>query len=816
MTDAKRRKATSGNSYAQSSKRIFTITPLAAAVVAALSPALPALAQEEAARLDEVIVTSTKREINLQDVPHNIDVLSQDDLYKMSASSMDDIVKALPSVSLTSTMPGRHSLVIRGISSGAYEYRTDAQVAVYLDEQPMTTNSQQVGVRIIDMNRIEQLAGPQGTLFGSSSQTGTIRYITNKPDPKSISGEIEGRYGNTSGGEDSYDISGHLNLPLVTDTLAVRVVGYSAREGGYVDNVFGASYSGNYDNAAVVEDDFNDFDVDGGRISVLWNMGENWSALFGYVFEDTAATGSWETDPFLGDHKITTFIKEFRDDDWYSASVTLKGDLGFADLSLTATQFDRDMAYEWDNMAYSQEKDYYRTYPLYNTDYYQSTTFNDQHQERDTFELRLTSTADSRLRWIVGGYYEDVYDEWYYGAEYPGYVNTTSFYAANYTYAYLWGQLGYDYACGCYFPPNPNVSYPLAATDIEYSNTFQRSVEQIALFGEVSYDLTDKLTVLGGIRWAEYDRNVYSRFAFPEGLVPYEDRIAGDGSFRDIGKSDDTIYKLSLSYEIDDDKMIYGLFSQGFRLGGVNSLRAASTGQLELVYNPDYLDNYEIGIKSMWLDSRLRLNADIFYMKWSDYQQGVSFDEWWLRGTVNAKEAETKGFEVKLDWYITDNFSISANLFSASPEFTADWENNFVDGILDIRAGMPMPNSPEEKASVSLYYSVPDVLGGELWFYYDYFYQSETWAGTWEIVNNDLNGLAPSWTSSNFSVGMEFPSDLSVVIDVKNIFDDTGYGWVETGDNDKSDLFGDPRFYNRRSLPRPRTVWLKLRKGFGS
>ena len=136
------------------------------------------------------------------------------------------------------------------------------------------------------------------------------------------------------------------------------------------DNVFGTSLSGNFDNAAVVEDDFNEYDTDGGRLSALWNMSDEWSVLASIVTESTHSEGSWDTDPLLGDHKITRFYKENRDDDWYSAGLTLTGDLGFAELSVTATHFDRDIAYNWDNNSYAQQKDRFWGGGLYYEQYY--------------------------------------------------------------------------------------------------------------------------------------------------------------------------------------------------------------------------------------------------------------------------------------------------------------------------------------------------------------------------------------------------------------------------------------------------------------
>ena len=324
---------------------------VASAVATALAiPAIniqDSMAQESNnAGLEEIIVTATKRELNLQDVGQSIMALSNQDIEKMGIKSMSDYVKALPSVVLTSERPGQHDLVMRGITQDAYTWYVDSTVALYLDEQPMTTSSQQVSVRAIDLERVEALPGPQGTLFGSTSQSGTLRMITNKPNHSGTYGQVESSYGTIKGGDTSYDVNGFVNIPIVEDVLSMRAVGYSSSDGGYVDNVFGTSFSGSYDNASIVEDDFNTYDVKGGRLSLLWNISEDWSALLSHITENSELEGSWDTDPSLGDHKITRFIKEMRDDDWQSSALTLKGDLGFADLSATITDYDRDIVYE--------------------------------------------------------------------------------------------------------------------------------------------------------------------------------------------------------------------------------------------------------------------------------------------------------------------------------------------------------------------------------------------------------------------------------------------------------------------------------------
>jgi outer membrane receptor protein involved in Fe transport len=476
------------------------------------------------------------------------------------------------------------------------------------------------------MERIEVLPGPQGTLFGSSSQTGTLRLITNKPDFKEFAGMAQTDFGSTSGGGTSYDVSGVLNIPLVDDRFAVRAVAYTTLEGGWVDNVLGLSYSGNFDNADVVEKDFNEYETTGGRIAALWQISDKWDLLFNVMSEANESNGEWETDPSLGGQRIVRFFDDFKEDDWTSFGLTLRGDLGFANLSVTVQNMDRDFAYEWDNNAYSQKKDrayagaylrayeacyadygpicqyagYYAGYsfaPRYYTNYAFSTIVNEQKQERDQVEIRLTSQGEGRLQWMLGGYWEEIYDTWFYHTDMPDLTSTTAWGIAQY-YAYY-----YKYVAGY-----SNQQYPIPDTIYHYAQTMERTNTQIAIFGEIDYDFTDKTRLTVGARWAENDRDEFDKYEWPVGL-PVVGSYGTDGEYTSTGKSDDTFFKLGLQHKIDDDKMVYALFSQGFRLGGTNNIRAANSGFIPRSYAPDFMDNYEIGLKSEWADSTFQLNV---------------------------------------------------------------------------------------------------------------------------------------------------------------------------------------------------------------
>ncbi|MFV1998713.1 MAG: TonB-dependent receptor, partial [Acidiferrobacterales bacterium] len=556
-------------------------------------------------------------------------------------------------------------------------------------------------------------------------------------------------------------------------------------------------------NAAVVEDDFNDYELTGGRISALWEITDNWSATLAIISESSKNDGAWESDPSLGDFKVARFFDEFRDDEWTSYGLTLQGDLGFAALTSNTAYFDRKITYEWDNMYYEQWKDsfygYYYGSALYNTQYTFGTIFNDQNQSRFSQEIRLASQSESRFQWMIGAYYEDLQDDWYYGADNPQLMETIGWEYAQYL-AYYYNYNGYD------------VAYPLPATTVGYSNTLDRQVKQTSIFGEISFDLTDKWTVTGGARWFKYDRYDLKQNQFPEGLAPIGS-LDTNGIYISEGKPSDTLLKFSTQYQIDDTKMVYFLYSQGFRLGGTNSQRAANTGQVPLEYGPDTLDNYEIGLKSQWLDDRLLVNATFFLMQWDDYQQSSALPgAWWLRGTFNAADAEIMGLELNGTALFTDNFSFTYSLLWSDPEWATDF--TFPDGDMIVK-GMTLPTSPEWKAFAALNWTFPGALGTEeVFLRYDYSYQSETWNTLQSIMDNNPEGIIDAWNVSNLQVGARLKNDWTVTFVLRNLFDQKAIATLYNGANYASDWFGTDFNKNKRVYNRPRTFGIQIRKSW--
>ena len=681
------------------SKTKYAMTPIATAVVAALSPANPAIAQDADDgdfAIEEIIVTATKREVALQDVPQSIQAFSQADIEKMVMKSMEDYTRAAPSATLTASQPGKNILTMRGIATSSEEWRTESRVAIYLDEQPITSISNQPDVRMVDIERIEILPGPQGTLLGSSSMSGAMRIITNKPNFDGFGGQFQTTLAATDGGDPSFDLNGVVNIPVVEDKLAVRVVGYSARDGGYVDNVLAETLSGvpgaitgRVDNRDVAKDNQNTYFIQGGRIAALWKINDDWTSDFGYIAQKSESRGTWMSDEALGDYKVARFYDEWRDDDWWQVSATFTGDLGFAQFMSTTSYFERDTAYEFDNQYYNQWQTayygimwgedvvanyaaYYPNYTpwgayfamRYHWEYEFGHVFNEAEQTRFAQEFRLTSTGDSKLQWMAGAFYDDVYDTWLYGALIPNLTETIGWQWANYWSCY--------YAA---FEFGENWNCPIPDTDITYINNYKKWIEQTAVFGELDYSLTDDLVASFGARWFRYDREEWQDYQAPAGMIPIgtyaRDYYRSD--FGAEGSDSDTLLKFSMKYTLNDDAMVYFTRSEGFRLGGQNAPKAVATGLVPPTYESDSLTNYELGLKSEWMDNRLQLNMAVFKIEYEGIQintrppsTDLGSTPWWLRGTFNAGKAENTGIELNGSFLVTRNFKLEWSAYSAS------------------------------------------------------------------------------------------------------------------------------------------------------
>jgi outer membrane receptor protein involved in Fe transport len=851
----------------------FAMTPLAAAVVAAMNPGSVALAQDDDKRIgiEEIIVTATKREMSIQDVAQSITAFSTAEIERRQLLDMADIAVNLPSITLSTTRAGRNELVYRGISNGG-SWRLDSQVAMYLDEMPMTMSTTQLDARMVDIERVESLPGPQGTLFGSSSQAGTLRVVTNKPKFDAFAGSVTADVKSTTGGEESWDIHGYLNIP-VSDNFAIRMVAYSNKEGGYIDNVYstaphsvcapgapcehlgwdlpdGHLTGRTMDNAGLEENDYNDYSMTGGRISALWNMNEDWSLLTSLMFQDSETTGVWYSDTAIGDFKVARFSDEWRKDRWATAMLTLEGDLGFAVLTNSFGYADRTQTYHFDNTHYeayhtrlkggyfsaycnywnayyaaycsAYQFGEYNYYDKYHTGYNGGVYRSLQDAERITNELRLTSKGDSRFQWMVGAFYENNKDGWVDSGEIPN-LDTTIHWA--YTQFRTCDLVDQGFPVDC--PPEP-------VNDIWYIDDYAREITQLAAFGEFSYDLTDKLTATVGLRWFEYDRLVVSDQQWPPGLPVEGILLEGESAFVEEGTESDTSFKLGLSYDLSDDKMLYALYSEGFRLGGNNNAKAVRVNFVEETYDPDKLFNYEAGIKSQWLDNRLTLNATAFYMEWEDIQLVIGSDSalWWLVGQANGGGGRNAGIEVAFDWVATQRLRLSGSVYAGDPYYTADFIT--LEGVQEVTDGTRMPDSAKKKYHLAADYTIPNVFrGGDLWMRYDYYHVGDMFSALWRaeeanpnappdsdgdpVYDPDARPNVDSYSTSNFQVGYSSADGgWHASLMVRNLLDERVNTFSGCGDACwyAVNYWGHPGFGDTNNLARPRTYSLRLTKNF--
>ena len=331
---------------------------LAAAISAAVAPAGTAVAQgtasdqDQVSSIEEIIVSARKREESLQRVPFSIQAIPEAQLKQMGASSMADYARFIPSMSWSEESPGLSTIVFRGIrvSGGPLSHSSSS---LYLDEFPITSMGSQPDPYLVDIARVEALAGPQGTLFGASAQSGTLRIVTNQPDLTRFEAIADVSASSGSDSDTGYEISGVLNVPLVEDKFAVRLVGFSAEEAGFVDNIFGhtpdthawatpAAQSGTLDNSDIVKDDWNGVDYTGVRLSALWNINDNWSATLMLLHQETEVSGGYnDYNPALGDLKTIQWNKNVRDDEWDAASLVIEGDIGSLHLVSATSYYDR-------------------------------------------------------------------------------------------------------------------------------------------------------------------------------------------------------------------------------------------------------------------------------------------------------------------------------------------------------------------------------------------------------------------------------------------------------------------------------------------
>lgn len=783
----------------------FSRSPIASvirrsALIGAGTALMAASAAAQDGVIEEVIVTAQKRDQNIQDVPISIDVLGETDLENLGITDLEDFVQLFPSANYASLGPGTGNIYIRGISSGGESaLGSTPNVAMYLDEQPITAVDSYLNPHIYDVARIEALAGPQGTLFGANSQSGSIRIITNKPDPSEFAASFDAEASSIRHGDVGYLLEGMVNVPI-SDRAALRVVGWLKEDAGFIDNV-ASSYTFNNGNVRaglsdpadiataaditvtndeIAEDDFNEATTWGFRAQLGIDLNDNWTATAGVMRQELDSQGVWDHDPDeVGDLEVARLLPDENNDEWTQLSLVVEGRLGNLDLTYSAAHLERDVEGRADYSLYS---DFYvsggfvqRFYSCYVSYFGQCVDpreqfTNDEKYNRDTHELRLMSDQERRFRWLLGAFYE----------------HSVHF------FDWEWHVLG---LAGV---PGAAVEEP----DIYWTTDQKRTFEEFAFFGEVAFDVTDQLTASVSARYFDNDlalRGFSGTVFFPDRFGPRVEDFNTDLRTDD----NDVIVKANLSYHITEDMMAYFTFSQGYRPGGLNRVFNTLIGG---VYEPDFVDNFEIGLKGSASGGRVRYNLAAFNMNWDDFQLSrfdVSVSP--LTLTDNVGTARSRGFEGDVSFLVTDNWDVSLALSVINAEITEDYwinEANIGDGNPDAEDGRELPRVPEFKGNIQSRYNFT-VGGRDAFVQGSYVHTGKSYSDLFD-GSNDIRTrkLQRAYDIVNLAVGLEGESWAAELF-LRNVFDERG------------EVFRNGASWDSRvTTNRPRTLGLRFRQKF--
>ncbi|WP_353371361.1 TonB-dependent receptor [Aliiglaciecola sp. NS0011-25] len=701
-------------------------TLVAIAVATCLSP-MSLYAQSNAtgandAEVERVLVTSRKRSEDMNDVPISINVVTDELIDNLGAADFTDLLGVVPSLTSYQNGPGRTRLSIRGVANGGgndNDTQNQETVGIYMDEIPISMGGMNPEFALFDLKRVEVLRGPQGTLFGAGSMTGTVRLVSNEPDLNEFGGRYEATASSISHGSQNYSVKGLINAPVIENQLAIRASGYYMDNGGYIDN------------EVTGEKDLNDGISKGAKISTLYFPTDNLRAeltLLHHNYSDNGYPQDIDSTPFLT-RNYTSF--DGFDDEVNIANLTLKYDLEWAELVSSTSYFDRSII-----NRRSLDLLFESALPPEVTPH-ELIDFTDS--EVWVQELRLASTTDDKLQWTVGAYADkkDVF-----------YENT-------------FPVPGADAILGV-----PSSAFG-APEDHLYYGFDDLTVETYALFGEAYYDIGD-LSITAGLRYFNWKQNIEF---YQSGLFNGE----SNGDIRPESTTDGVNPKLNVSYRLNDEVLVYAQAAKGFRYGGINGAIPESVCSEELAqvereggdtrfFKPDEIWNYEAGIKGVSSDGMFSYNATVFHIDWSDMQTSRSF-ECGFGFRENVGEATSQGIEFELSMKPVNALTLSLGGAYINSTLDADVPN------LSALKGDSAPFVPETTFNASADY---ERALSQNYMGFAYFNVQYTGDRATEFNEEAANyRKMDAYTVANLRLGVRF-DEFEVSLFANNLFDDDG------------------------------------------
>ncbi len=642
---------------------------------------------------EEILVTATKRSSLIKDVPFSINAQSQADIQRTGATSLEDLARNVAGLMIQNLGPGQSQVAIRGVSAGQIirdQPGVKEQVGVYLDESVISLSLFTPDIDLYDLNRVEVLRGPQGTLFGSGSIGGTIRYITNQPNTEGFEGSVEGSLNVIDGGGTGGHIKGMVNLPISEDKAAVRVVGYHTEYAGFIDALR---------EGGSIDENVNSGSRSGGRITVLFKPTENITITPRLIYQEIDMDGNNRQEVFnlfantntttrppvqLGERQQFLLLREGFKDETLIADLNVAVNFDGFDLTSVTSYTDRDILVSRDASALTGSVsvdlalgDAATLLP--------SNLLDTTKVESFTQEMRVSSNDDGPLQWVAGVFYSDT-DRFY-----KQFLPTPGYDAA------VDAVLGAGTAAA--------TGAGIAPVDSPFFSLLPYQLEQIAAFAEATYDVTDDLHFTAGGRYYDYEevRSVTQVGLFGNGVVDQVDKTTSNGFTP----------RILASYDFNDEVTINAQISKGFRLGGVNDpLNTALCDAADLAifggfqdYEDETLWNYEVGAKVN--TGNVTLNVAAFYTKISNLQVTLDAGSCSSRVSFNVEDAHSQGVEFELKAHPVEGLDLSIAGSVLDSEFDSTVLNSFGDVLGGVRDGNRLPSVPKFNLAATATYSFP-------------------------------------------------------------------------------------------------------------
>ncbi len=774
--------------------------------------------KKEATGIERISVTASRRATTVQEAPLNITALDGDVMKDQNISVAEDVARWVPGLTI-SDQGGREgaSIIVRGLNTNSSDRSADGgTVATYLGE--IATNAD---LRLTDMERVEVLIGPQGTLYGAGTMGGAIRYIPKKAELDITEGSITGDIFALSESDGTGAEAGFiLNTPIIEDELAVRLNLNYYDNPGYVDYNYlikepGVSnsdpdWSDPQDVAANIktQEDANDEQITTARLSVRWQPVDWFDGTLNYYYQKQENGGNSivQYNSLSATNPISTYIGQYESAYRYEEpnekedtllSLELEMDLGFAQLVSATGLSTYEQVGQRDQTDLLMQDIWsgYADFPAFTKDTADVDTF--------TQELRLVSQSESALSWIVGLYYnrdQTKNDDREYT---PG--ATDSWFGGEYT----------------------NIEY-----DLEYIAKGESDDKEQALFGELAYQITEQWSVTVGARFYEYDlwSKSDNHAPFYDGEIASIDELV----YQEVtAKDDGSLFKFNTGYNINEDITTYFTISEGFRLGGANGLPLCDGSTQvcaepnEMDYQPDTTTNIELGFKSTWLSNRLHFNAAIFNVDWEDAQVNAATANGAEIITLNAGKANSQGVEISTRAMLSDSVIVYATYAYAKAELTEDAPYLFGDkgeqgsalqNHYDGEDGDRLPGAPESQFSMGINYQT-DIFDDKL---LNVNYGITAQSDVYTKVGLKADGeVLPGYALSNISAELT-DDNWSVTLYIDNLFDkyaktsvrrDKAWAGAATFDSQNKDLAELGRVYGHYTT-KPRTIGLRFNYNF--